>query len=163
MGFPIVFDEGVKDQYLDPVAYVASPGMGITTGTPEEDQIRIIKYLDHIAKIETQKLIMWGIEGEHYEIDENGRYYRTEEQIEQTSKTDYREEFGFTYFEWGWPRMSGEFDDGNAVEPGRQPEVATLSYDEGDKEFLNAYGIETFTEHFSEPDSRPWFQHGIHR
>ncbi|WP_277678336.1 ABC transporter substrate-binding protein [Gracilibacillus dipsosauri] len=157
MGFPIVFDEGVKDQYLDPVAYVASPGMGITTGTPEEDQIRIIKYLDHIAKIETQKLIMWGIEGEHYEIDENGRYYRTEEQIEQTSKTDYREEFGFTYFEWGWPRMSGEFDDGNAVEPGRQPEVATLSYDEGDKEFLNAYGIETFTEHFSEPDSRPWF------
>ncbi|MCT2537031.1 ABC transporter substrate-binding protein [Aquibacillus koreensis] len=157
MGFPITFSEDIKDQYLDPVAYVSSPGMGITTGTPEEDQIRIIKYLDHIAKIETQKEIMWGDEGVHYEVSDDGRYYRTEEQIAMLEPKEFRDAHGFTYFEWGWPRMSGLYDDGNSVEPRRQPEVAALSYKDGDKEFLDAYGITTFTELFAEPEERPWF------
>lgn len=157
MAFPIVFEEDIKDQYLDPIGFMASPGMGITTGTSEEDQIRIIKYLDHIAKEEVQKLITWGIEGETYEIGDDNRYYRTEEQIEQTSKTEFRDEFGFSYFEWGWPRTNGLYSDGNAVEPPKQPEVAAISYKDGEKEFLDAYGIETFTEIFSEPDERPWF------
>ncbi|MGN8647449.1 ABC transporter substrate-binding protein [Gracilibacillus sp. HCP3S3_G5_1] len=157
MAFPIVFEEGIKDQYLDPVGFTASPGMGITVGTSEEDQIRIIKFLDHMAKEDTQKLITWGIEGETYEIDDDGRYYRTEEQIELTRSTEFRDDFGFTYFEWGWPRMNGLYEDGNAVEPPKQPEVATMMYDDGDKEFLDAYGIETFTELFSEPDERPWY------
>ncbi|MRH42784.1 ABC transporter substrate-binding protein [Aquibacillus halophilus] len=157
MAFPVTFEKDIKDQYLDPVAYVASPGMGITTGTSEEDQIKIIKYFDHLAKIETQKLIMWGVEGEHYEVDEDGRYTRTMEQIELTSDLEYRDSYGFSYFEWGWPRMSGKFDDGNAVEPPTQPEVATLMYTEGDQEFLDAYDITTFTENFAAPDERPWF------
>lgn len=157
MGFPVVFDEGITDQYLDPAAFVASPGIGITTGTSEEDQIRIIKFLDHIAKEESQKLVMWGIEGETFEIDDDGRYYRTEEQIDLTADEDFRKEFGFVYFEWGWPRMNGLYEDGNAVEPPKQPEVASLMYDDGDKEFLDAYGVETFTEMFSEPELRPWY------
>ncbi|SHM98904.1 aldotetraouronic acid ABC transporter substrate-binding protein [Gracilibacillus kekensis] len=157
MGFPVVFDENVKDQYLDPIGFTASPGMGITVGTPEEDQIRIIKYLDHIAKEETQKLITWGIEGETYEVDDDGRYYRTEEQVDETSLTEFRDSFGFTYFEWGWPRMNGMYEDGNAVEPPKQEEVASMMYDEGDQEFLDAYEIETFTGLFSEPDERPWY------
>ncbi|WP_163578915.1 extracellular solute-binding protein [Gracilibacillus saliphilus] len=157
MGFPVVFDEDTKDQYLDPIGFTASPGMGITVGTPEEDQIRIIKYLDHIAKEEIQKLITWGIEGETYEVDDDGHYYRTEEQIDETSKTEFRDEFGFSYFEWGWPRMNGEYEDGNAVEPPKQEAVASLMYDEGDKEFLEAYEIDTFTGAFSEPDERPWY------
>ncbi|SER50693.1 aldotetraouronic acid ABC transporter substrate-binding protein [Gracilibacillus ureilyticus] len=157
MGFPIVFEEGITDQYLDPVGFAASPGIGITTAASEEDQIRIIKFLDHIAKEETQKLITWGKEGETYEIDENGRYYRTEEQIETTSNTEFRDSFGFSYFEWGWPRMNGLYEDGNAVEPPKQQEVASLMYDDGDKEFLEAYEIETFTELFAEPEERPWY------
>lgn len=157
MGFPVVFDESITDQYLDPVGFTASPGMGITVGTPEEDQIRIIKYLDHIAKEETQKLITWGIEGETYEVDDDGRYYRTQEQIDETSNTEFRDSFGFSYFEWGWPRMNGMYEDGNAVEPPKQEEVASMMYDEGDQEFLDAYEIETFTGLFSEPEDRPWY------
>lgn len=157
MAFPIVFDESIKDQYLDPIGFTSSPGIGITSGVSEEDAIRIIKFLDYMATEEVQKLICWGDLGEHYEVDDNGRFYRTEEQIEATSKTEFRDSFGFTYFEWGWPRLNGLLSDGNAVEPPRQPEVANLMYDEGDQEFLDAYGIQTFTEMFSEPDDRPWF------
>ncbi|MDQ0226172.1 extracellular solute-binding protein [Metabacillus niabensis] len=157
MGFPIVFEDGIKDQYLNPESFVTSPGMGLTTGTPEEDQVRIIKFLDHMAKIDSQKLITWGIEGETYEVNEEGRFIRTQEQIDLVSKEEFRDEFGFTALGWYWPIMSGTFDDGNSVDPAVQPEVAQLAYDEVDKEFLKAYNIETFTDLFTEPDPAPWF------
>lgn len=157
MGFPIVFDEDIKDQYIDPTGFMAQPGLGITTGTSEEDQIKIIKYLDYLAQEDVQKLVTWGIEGETYEVDDDGRYYRTEEQIELTDDTEWRDEFGFSTFEWSWLRKTGLFLDGNAVEPPTQPEVFELTYDDGDHEFLDAYGIDTFTEFFAVPDDRPWF------
>lgn len=157
MGFPIVFEEGIKDQYLNPVSYVTSPGMGLTSSTPEEDQVRIIKFLDHMAKVESQKLITWGIEGETYEVNEDDRFYRTQEQIELVADEEFSEEFGFDALGWYWPIMSGTFEDGNSVDPNFQPEVAEMSYDETDKEFLDAYGIENFTDLFTEPEPAPWF------
>ena len=157
MGFPIVFEEGIKDQYLSPISYVTSPGMGITTGTSEEDQIRIIKFLDNMAKLENQKLITWGMEGETYEVSDEGRFYRTQEQIDLVNDNDFKAEFGFDALGWYWPIMSGKFEDGNAVDPNDQLEVAQLAYDEVDKEFLDAYGIEMYTDLFSEPDPSPWF------
>ncbi|MGD7045633.1 extracellular solute-binding protein [Jeotgalibacillus proteolyticus] len=157
MGFPIVFEEGIKDQYLNPVSYVTSPGTGLTSGTSEEDQVRIIKFLDHMAKIDSQKLITWGIEGETYEVNEEGRFYRTEEQIAEVANREFADEFGFTALGWYWPIMSGTFDDGNSVDPNVQPEVAQMAYDETDKEFLEAYDIEMFTDLFTEPDPAPWF------
>ncbi|MDG5472390.1 extracellular solute-binding protein [Jeotgalibacillus sp. ET6] len=156
MGFPIVFEEGIKDQYLNPESYVTSPGMGLTSGTDEEDQVRIIKFLDHMAKIESQKLITWGIEGETYEVNEEGRFIRTEEQIAQIQEKEFRDEMGLTALGWYWPIMAGVFDDGNSVDPNVQPEVAEMAYDEVDKEFLEAYDIEMFTDIFTEPEPVPY-------
>ncbi|MDC3415929.1 ABC transporter substrate-binding protein [Aquibacillus salsiterrae] len=157
MAFPVVFDEDIKDQYMDPPAFVASPGLGITVSTTEEERVKIIKFMDHIAKEDVQKQIMWGLEGETYEVDENGRYYRTPEQIEKVADQKFREEFGFAYFEWNWPRGEGVFSDGNAWEPRNQPEVAALAYDETDNEFLEAYDLTVFTDLFAEPEERPWY------
>ncbi|MDQ0229956.1 ABC transporter substrate-binding protein [Metabacillus malikii] len=157
MAFPIVFDANIKDQYMDPSSFVASPGLGITVSTTDEERIKIIKFLDHMAKEETQKLINWGIEGETFEIGENGRYYRTKEQMALTSDQNFRDEFGFTYFEWIWPRGEGVYEDGNSWEPRNQPEVAILDYDKTDNEFLKAYHLTVFTDLFSEPEDRPWY------
>lgn len=155
MPLPIVFDKNIKDQYIDPPSNVFNRGLGITVSA--KDPVRIIKYLDNMAKEENQKLMMWGIKGETYEVDENGRYYRTEEQIQKTSDEQFREQFGFIYFEWHWPRGNGMFSDGNAWEPRRQPEVAQASYTEGDKKILEAYGAKVFSDLFAKPDERPWY------
>ena len=156
MGFPIVFDEDVKDQYLDPSGFVASPGKGITVSATDEEAVQIIKYWDHIMKEENDKLITWGIEGEHYDVLDDGTFTRTEEQILLTDDEDFRKEFGSEYLE-GFRGRNGLYSDENVVDPGKSPKIVKLSYDEVDREFLNAYGIETFTERFSEPDERPWF------
>ncbi|WJQ12363.1 ABC transporter substrate-binding protein [Geobacillus stearothermophilus] len=155
MPLPIVFDKNIKDQYIDPPSFASNRGIGITVSA--KDPVRIIKYFDNMAKEENQKLMTWGIKGETYEVDEKGRFYRTPEQIKKTSDEQFREQFGFSYFEWYWPRGNGLFSDGNAWEPRRQPEVAQASYTEGDKKILAAYGAKVFSDLFAKPDERPWY------
>lgn len=157
MALPIVFDENTKDQYLDPPSFVNNRGVGISVSA--KDPVRIIKYFDNLLTDENQILSNWGIEGETYSVDENGRFYRTEEQIKQTNAESFRESFGFKYFEYNWPRYGNgsSLPDGNSVGAGRQPEVAQMSYSDSDKKLLEAYGIKSFSQLFAAPDERPWY------
>jgi len=153
---PIVFDENIKDQYLDPIGYVANRGMGITVNA--KDPERIIAFIDHMLKEEVQLLLKWGVEGETYLRDSNGRLYRTQEMIDKMDQK-FQEDYGLTVFDWDWPHWGSNstFSDGNAVSPGYQPEVFQASLTDADKKFLSAYGVQTYAELFSDPDPRPWF------
>lgn len=157
MALPIVYDESIKDQYLDPPSFVNNRGVGISVSA--KDPVRIIKYFNNLLTDENQVLSNWGIEGETYSIDENGRFYRTEEQIEKTNTDAFRESYGFKYFEYSWPRYGNgsSLPDGNSVGAGRQPEVAQMSYSEGDKKLLEEYDIASFSQLFADPDDRPWY------
>ncbi|WP_413408865.1 ABC transporter substrate-binding protein [Paenibacillus amylolyticus] len=155
---PIVFDEGIKDQYVDPPGFVNNYATGISVNA--EDPVRIIKYFDNLLKEENQVLVQWGIKDETYSVDEKGRFYfANEDQRKVHDDLELSRKFGFTYFGSDWPRYGGEstLTDGNAYSPGNQPEVAAASYTEGDNKFLEAYGIQTFSELFNKPEERPWF------
>lgn len=154
MPLPVVLNDSITDQYLDPPAFTQNRGVGITTAA--ENPERIIQYWDRLVQEDMQKLVMWGEEGTHY-YEEDGRFMRTEEQIELMRDTDMRDEFGMTLYEWNWPRLNGTFSDGNAVESGRQPEVAAMAYRPHEVEFLEAYGATTYAELFADPQDRPWF------
>jgi len=153
---PVVFDENIKDQYLDPPGFVANRGWGITVNAKDPD--RIMKFIDYLLEEDVQKLVKWGIEGETYLVDENGRMYRTQEMVDMMTQ-QFREEYGFTAFDWDWPHYGNDssFSDGNAVDANRQPEVFQLTLSEADKKFLDAYGVKTYSELFSKPDDRPWY------
>lgn len=158
VAMPIVFDKGITDQYIDPPGFVNNYGVGISVKA--KDPVRIIKYFDNLLKEENQILVQWGIEGETYSVDENGRYYyENDEQRQMHEDPEKSREFGFTYFNYDWPRYGGNsvLADGNAYSPSMQPEVATFSYTEGDKELLAKYGHESFSDFFSPPIERPWF------
>ncbi|GAF63884.1 ABC transporter substrate-binding protein [Bacillus sp. TS-2] len=155
MALPIVFDESIDDQYLDPPAFTQNRGIGITVNA--ENPERIVQFWNELITEEMQRKVMWGYEDEHYSVEDDGSFYRTPEQIQLTENQDHREEVGMRTFEWSWPRVNGTFSDGNPVEPGRQPAVAQASYTEGDREYLEAYDIETFAQLFTPPHERPWF------
>lgn len=157
MALPIVYDENTKDQYLDPPSFVNNRGVGISVSA--KDPERIVKYFNNLLTDENQILSNWGIKDETYSVDENGRFYRTEEQIAQTNTEAFRESFGFKYFEYNWPRYGNgsTLSDGNSVGAGRQPEVAKMSYSEPDKILLEAYDIDSFSQLFAAPDDRPWY------
>ncbi|PZD94484.1 ABC transporter substrate-binding protein [Paenibacillus sambharensis] len=154
---PIVFDEGIKDQYIDPPAFVNNRGIGISVSA--KDPVRIIQYFDNLLKEENQILVQWGVEGETYSVDENGRYYMNEQQLRDRNDPDFKRSYGFQYFEYSWPRYGSAsvLANGNAYAVGNQPEVAAADYTEGDKKILEAFGAKTFSGYFSEPDERPWF------
>lgn len=155
MGFPLVFEEDMIDQYLDPPTFVTNRGIGITTSA--EDPVRIIQYFDNMVKEENQKLLFWGEEGKTYEVDENGRMYRTPEQIKQTADPEFQQSYGFKYYSYYWPMGAGLHEDGNAYFPDRQPEVIETGYTEGDKRVLEAYGLKVFTDVYTAPMERPWY------
>ncbi len=152
---PVTFD-GKKDQYLDPPGFVKNRGMGITVSA--EDPVRIIQYLDNMLTDENQVLQRWGIKGETYEVNAEGRFHRTAEQIAMINE-EFNETFGFKYFSWNWPLYGNgsTLPDGNSVAPGMQPEVFQMSLTDADKMILDKYGVKTYSEMFSAPDDRPWY------
>lgn len=152
---PVTFDGG-KDQYLDAPGFVKNRGAGITISAKDPD--RIMAYFDNLLKEENQILRSWGVKGETYEVDDNGRFYRTPEQIAKLTD-EFNTKYGLKYFSWDWPQWgtNSTLSDGNALAPGFQPEVFQMSLTDADKNFLNHYGVKTYTEMFSPPDDRPWF------
>ncbi|MFC9709004.1 ABC transporter substrate-binding protein [Paenibacillus sp. NPDC056933] len=157
VALPIVFDNDVKDQYIDPPGFVNNYGIGITVNA--KDPVRIIKYFDNLLKEENQILVQWGIKDQTYSVNDQGRYYyKDDNQRKYHEDPELSQKFGFDYFNYSWPRYGNNslLEDGNAYGAGNQPEVATFSYTDGDKLLLEKYGVETFAELFSTPDERPW-------
>ncbi|WP_438448436.1 ABC transporter substrate-binding protein [Gorillibacterium sp. sgz5001074] len=154
---PIVFDKGIKDQYIDPPGFVANYAVGISVKA--KDPVRIIKYFDNMLKEENQILISWGIKDQTYSVDEKGRYYYKDEQAKYHEDPELSRTFGFNYYANDWPKYGGNsvLKDGNAYSTGNQPEVISKLYTDGDKKILEAYGAKTFSGYFSKPDERKWF------
>ena len=64
-----MIDPLVEERQRD-IPYVQpTQGMGITIKC--KDPVGAIKFLDYLIKEDTQRLLQWGILGEHYEVDEN--------------------------------------------------------------------------------------------
>ncbi|GMK40377.1 ABC transporter substrate-binding protein [Paenibacillus sp. CCS19] len=148
--------DGTKDQYLDPAGWTSNRGIGITTSAKNPE--RIIQYWDNMLKEENQVLISWGVKGETYEVNEQGRFYRTKEQIDKIDEA-FKEQYGFKTFDWDFPayNQTSTFADGNAKGVGFQPEVFEMSLTDGDKEILAKYGLKTYADIFTKPEDRPWF------
>ena len=146
--FPVVYDDSVEEFMRDTPYIQPTQGMGITTAC--EDPVAAIKYLDYI--IENQTLIQWGIEGEHYEVDENGKYYRTEEQQELFRDHDWvQNEFGRHYFFNAFPSLTGVDENGNSYNPDEQPSMIYGAASDSEKEVMDAYDIQSFTELYNDP------------
>lgn len=157
VALPIVYDESVVDQYIDPPSFVNNRGIGISVSA--KDPVRIIKYFDNLLTEENQKLVQWGVQDDSYSVDENGRFVMNDEQIAARNDNEQKRSYGWSYFEYSWPRYgnSSVFEDGNSYSVGNQSEVAYAGYTEGDRTILDAYGVQTFAELFSAPQDRPWY------
>lgn len=154
--FPVVLDE-VVEEYQRDIPYIQSTqGMGITTAC--KDPVGAIKYLDYLIKEETQRLIQWGIEGEHYEVDKDGLYYRTEAQNRLFRDPDWVQNvFGRPYFFNSFPSLRGIDENGNSFFPDRQPNLIYSDSQETEKEVMDAYGIKAFTELYNTPKERKYY------
>ncbi|AZO96252.1 extracellular solute-binding protein [Halocella sp. SP3-1] len=146
--FPVVYDEAVEEFVRDTPYVQTTQGMGITTAC--EDPVAAIKYLDYL--VGHQILIQWGIKGEHYEVDENGMYYRTKEQQKLFDDPNWvRDKFGREYFYDAFPSLIGLDENGNNYMPRRQASMIYGGSTDSEKEVMDAYGIKSFTGLYNDP------------
>ncbi|CAM3920590.1 ABC transporter substrate-binding protein [Cohnella lubricantis] len=150
--FPLTY-EGVTDHYLDRPVLNLNNGFGISKDA--KDPVRIIQFLDALVSEDWQKTLQWGEEGVDYLVDENGKFYRTQEQRDQQNDPTWKLANKADAL-WAYaPKMEGTYSDGNATGPGTQPDEFYNSLKPEDKEVLDAYQHKTWTEFFTPAPENP--------
>ena len=141
---PITIDESVKNQWHCSGGVLnVSDGLAITTSC--EDVEAALQFVDDLLSQDIHNLRFWGVEGVDYNVDDNGEFYRTEEQRTRAVDTAYKASHTCTYSYF--PQYSGTSDDGiNANKPdGQANEFFDGLYDDV-KEAFSAYGAETYVD-----------------
>lgn len=150
-----VIEEGIVERYHSAPALDISNGIGITTSC--KDIEGALQFLNDILSQEIQTLRYWGVEGVDYFVDENGMFYRNEEQRNQQKDQEWVKKNWCSYD--FFPHHSGMNLDGkNAYTPNAQPSEYFATLSEPKKKLLEAYGCQTFTELLNPSgENAPWY------
>lgn len=130
---------GVEPNYMDARAFTGKNGINISSGI--SDPVRAIQYMDWIIHEDVQRFLEWGIEGEHYFYNSDGRIERSPEQRELQADA------GWGYNHLGhmlkdlMPKMKGSFSDGNPTDPTQSPEEYFATLNEYDRALFVKLGI----------------------
>lgn len=153
---PITIEEGIQNKWhcSGSVLNEAS-GLAITTSC--EDVEGALQFIDDLLSQEVHDLRYWGVEGEDYEVDENGLFYRTEEQRLEASDTAYKASHLCTYSYF--PQYAGTSRDGiNAMQPQYQPTEFFDGLSDDVKKCFEAYGAETYVDMLGTSEAPgPWY------
>lgn len=141
---PITIDESVKNQWHCSGGVLnVSDGLAITTSC--EDVEAALQFVDDLLSQDIHNLRFWGVEGVDYNVDDNGEFYRTEEQRTRAVDTAYKASHTCTYSYF--PQYSGTNDDGiNANKPDGQANEFFDGLNDDIKEAFSAYGAETYVD-----------------
>ncbi|WP_018752442.1 sugar ABC transporter substrate-binding protein [Paenibacillus sanguinis] len=153
VGLPLVYDLSIKDYYMDRPSLNLNNGFGITVNA--KDPVKIIKVLDKLIEEDWQKLLAWGVEGEDYQVNEEGRFIKTQEQRDNASDATWKLANKADAYYGTAPKIEGYFSDGNATAASNQPEEYQASLKPFDKEVLAAYGFNSYVDFFSPPPENP--------
>ncbi|MCM3786308.1 ABC transporter substrate-binding protein [Neobacillus mesonae] len=152
--YPVSLDETFKRADFQDIGLDAY-GIGITTSN--EDPVRTIKFLDWLASDEAQVLLNWGIEGEHYVLEDGVR--KIPEDVQERKSNDnanFTKETGISLY----TVFSAHYGDGVKDPSGNYyttnfPEEIVKNYHEAEKETLAGYGVETWKDLFPSEDEFP--------
>lgn len=150
-GLPVTLRADQKAPSLMYQGLQVGYGLGITKSC--EDPVRAIKFLDYLCSDEGARLYKWGIEGENYEVDENGNWYRPQEEIDRAnSDPDYAKNTGIGNYT-GFPI----YGDGAVDENGKPytpitRETVAAEYNEAQKAACEAWGVDMLIDIFPQPD-----------
>ena len=155
LALPLVYDpeyvggREIEEHYLNGSVMNKDRGFGISITCPYPE--RLVRMMDTFLSDEWQILFQWGVEGEDWYIDENGRMNMTAEQYRHQSDAAWKLENKAQAVWSSCPKKQGTMDNGNAWDPSNQPEIYFEQMSDYDKEFLTACGKRTPAEFFNAP------------
>ena len=153
---PITIEEGMTNQWHNSGGVVnVSSGLAITTSC--KDVEAAVKFVNDLLGQELHDLRFWGVEGVDYQVDDDGMFYRTEEQRSNAADTAYKASHvcSYSYF----PQWSGTSRDGkNSMKPDGQESEFYDGLTSTVKETFDAYGVKTYVEMLgTTPPPGPWY------
>ncbi len=157
--YPVTLTEETKDTSYWPTGFMAGNGIGITVDNP--DPVRAIKFLDYLASDEGQILDNWGVEGQHY-VMENGKRVIPADVLEKKKNdpTGFQKESGIGFYHnLGMHYGDGVLDPSGNYYTTAFPEQIVAEYNDAEKEALAGYGLTIWKDHFPKSDEfpiRPW-------
>ena len=153
---PITIEEGIQNNWHCSGSVLnEDSGLAITTSC--EDVEGALQFINDLLSQEVHDLRYWGVEGEDYEVDENGLFYKTEEQRLEASDTAYKASHLCTYSYF--PQYAGTSRDGiNAMQPQYQPTEFFDGLSDDVKKCFEAYGAETYVDMLGTSEAPgPWY------
>lgn len=149
---PLTMDKETKCASLMNQGLTTGQGVGITTSC--KDPIAAIKFLDYICSDEGQVLVNWGIKDVNYFIDENGKRYRTEEEIAYSdSDKDYSKKTGVGFHSYPFPAYaSGATDSTGNTYTTTSKESVMAEYNDEEKAACAAWGVDLLVDIFPQAD-----------
>jgi len=152
---------GMNDVYAGIQAMAVQ--LSICISRDAEDPVAILKFVDYLASDEMQELLMWGVEGVHFQKDENGRRYLTEEQYEERNldvRFSDRTGIGHSFARAIPARLdrSAEWEDGSGVtDPNEDRKIRSqIIYNDMEKGVLANMGWSTFMDGMGEMWKSPY-------
>ncbi len=145
---PFTMDKETKCVSLMYQGLTTGQGVGISVDC--KDPVAAIKYLDYICSDEGQVLVQWGIESVNYQVDENGKRYRTQEEIDASNNDkDYSKKTGVGFHNYPFPYYGdGIVDETGSTYTTKSRESVVAEYDEEQKAACEKWGVELLTDIF---------------
>jgi putative aldouronate transport system substrate-binding protein len=159
MPLPITLREGITPLVTRDAGYRAMQGIGISATSRHQELA--FDFLNFIASEEGQILLNWGIEGMHYEYDENGvRRFLPEIQEEMDTNANFASESGVGWMVYPFPMAGNAAIDssGNPIMPGQRDRLVEL-LNPAQRETLEAFDAELMVDlfpDFSDYEGTPW-------
>ncbi len=153
---PITIDEGIKNQWHNSGGVLnVSSGIAITTSC--KDVEGALQFINDLLEQDVHDLRFWGVKDVDYNVDENGEFFRTEDQRMQAADTAYKASHtcNYSYF----LQYGGTSTDGiNAMKPENQPKEFYDSLSKNVQKCFDAYGAETYVDMLGTSEAPgPWY------
>ena len=139
----------LSEHYINAGVINRDRGFGIAKTA--DDPERLVQLLDTLLSEEWQVALQWGIEGEDWYLDENGRMNMTTEQYQQRSDSEWVRANKADAIFTSAPKKAGTMDNGNAWSPDLQPEIRNANLSDYDKALYEKLGISSVEQLFNDP------------
>lgn len=142
---PVTISRDVKNQWHVSRSNELDIASGISVTVSCQDIDGAFQFINDLLEEDILVLRYWGVEGEDYEIDENGKFYRTSEQLKRMNDDGLKASHfcNYSFF----PRKEGLMQDGiNEYVPENQQSESYSGLPADVVECLAAYGCETYVD-----------------
>ncbi len=156
LALPLVYDpeyvdgKVIEEHYINGTVMNKDRGFGISINCKYPE--RMVQMFETFLSDEWQITFQWGIEGEDWYIDENGRMNMTTEQVEHLNDAQWKRANKAEAIWASSPKKQGVMDNGNTWAPTDQDEIYNVSVlTDYDKEFQKNAGINAWEDYFNPP------------